>query len=71
MILKVQNVSNIGKIVKTPPSKSYTHRSVIISSLAEGISRLYDLFSSEDSLSSVNTCKIFGATIDTSISTFL
>jgi len=66
MILKVKNVSNIGGTVKAPPSKSYTHRAVIIASLAEGVSNLYDPLSSEDTLASVNACRTFGADIDTS-----
>lgn len=66
MILKVKKVSNIGGVVKAPPSKSYTHRAVIIASLAQGISNLYDPLSSEDTLASVNACRIFGADIDTS-----
>ncbi len=66
MILKVKKVSDIGGVVKAPPSKSYTHRAVIIASLANGISKLYDPLSSEDTLASVNVCRIFGADIDTS-----
>ena len=66
MILKVKKVSNIGGTVKAPPSKSYTHRAVIIASLAEGVSKLYDPLSSEDTLASVHACKTFGADIDTS-----
>ncbi|MEA4957450.1 3-phosphoshikimate 1-carboxyvinyltransferase [bioreactor metagenome] len=66
MILKVKKVSEIGGIVKAPPSKSYTHRAIIISSFAEGTSRLYDPLSSEDTLSSVNACRKFGAEINTS-----
>jgi 3-phosphoshikimate 1-carboxyvinyltransferase len=66
MILKVKKVSNVGGIVKAPPSKSYTHRAVIIASLANGISKLYDPLSSEDTLASVNACRTFGADINTS-----
>ena len=66
MILKVKKVSSIGGIVKAPPSKSYTHRAIIIASLAEGVSNLYDPLSSEDTLASLNACKYFGAEVDTS-----
>lgn len=66
MILKVNKVSKVGGIVKAPPSKSYTHRAVIIASLAHGTSKLYDPLASEDTLASVNACRTFGANIDTS-----
>ena len=66
MILKVNKVSDVGGIVKAPPSKSYTHRAVIIASLANGVSKLYDPLASEDTLASVNVCRTFGANIDTS-----
>lgn len=66
MILKVKKVSNIRGTVKAPPSKSYTHRAVIIASLADGVSKLYDPLSSEDTLASVNACRTFGADIDIS-----
>ena len=35
MILKVKNISEIGGEVKAPPSKSYSHRAVILASLAK------------------------------------
>ena len=35
MILKVKNISEIGGVVKAPPSKSYSHRAVILASLAQ------------------------------------
>lgn len=66
MILKVKKVSDVGGIVKAPPSKSYTHRAIIIASFAEGTSCLYDPLSSEDTLASVNACRNFGADINTS-----
>ena len=66
MILKVKKASNVGGTVKAPPSKSYTHRAIIIASLAKGISRLCDPLLSEDTLASVHACKTFGADIDTS-----
>lgn len=63
MKLKVKNISNIGGIVKAPPSKSYSHRAVILASLANGTSKLYDMLYSEDTLSSINVCKALGAKI--------
>jgi len=63
MNLKIKNFSKIGGTVKAPPSKSYSHRAVILASLAEGTSRLYDILLSEDVLSSIRVCKILGAEI--------
>ena len=63
MILKVKNISQIGGVVKAPPSKSYSHRAVILASLAIGTSRLYDMLYSEDTLASIRACKALGAKI--------
>ncbi len=63
MILKVKNISEIGGIVKAPPSKSYSHRAVILASLANGTSKLYDMLYSEDTLASIRICKSLGAKI--------
>ena len=63
MKLKVKSISNIGGVVKAPPSKSYSHRAVILASLAEGTSRLYDMLFSEDTLASINVCRTLGAQI--------
>ena len=63
MILKVKNISNIGGVVKAPPSKSYSHRAVILASIAKGTSKLYDMLYSQDVLSSINVCKALGAKI--------
>lgn len=63
MILKVKNISEIGGVVKAPPSKSYSHRAVILASLAKGTSKLYDMLYSEDTLASIRVCKALGAKI--------
>ena len=63
MILKVKNISEIGGSVKAPPSKSYSHRAVILASLAKGKSKLYDMLYSEDTLSSIRVCEALGAQI--------
>ena len=63
MILKVKNISEIGGVVKAPPSKSYSHRAVILASLAEGTSKLYGMLYSEDTLASIRVCRALGAQI--------
>ncbi len=64
MILKVKNISDIGGEVKAPPSKSYSHRAIILASLAEGTSKLYDMLYSEDTLASIRVCESLGAKIN-------
>ena len=64
MILKVKNISEIGGVVKAPPSKSYSHRAVILASLAKGTSKLYDMLYSEDTLSSIRVCEALGTKIN-------
>ncbi|WP_405315561.1 3-phosphoshikimate 1-carboxyvinyltransferase [Methanobrevibacter sp.] len=64
MILKVKNISEISGVVKAPPSKSYSHRAVILASLAKGTSKLYDMLYSEDTLSSIRVCEALGAKIN-------
>ena len=63
MNLKVKNISNIGGVVKAPPSKSYSHRALILASLAKGTSKLYENLYSEDTLASINVCRTLGAQI--------
>ena len=63
MNLKVKNISNIGGEVKAPPSKSYSHRAVILASLANETSKIYDILFSQDVLSSINVCRALGANI--------
>ena len=64
MILKVKTISEIGGVVKAPPSKSYSHRAVILASLAKGTSKLYDMLYSEDTLASIRVCEALGAKIN-------
>ena len=63
MNLKVKNISNIGGVVEAHPSKSYSHRAIILASLAKGTSKLYDMLYSEDTLASINVCRTLGAQI--------
>ena len=64
MNLKIKSFSKINGSVKAPSSKSYSHRAVILASLAEGKSKLFDVLYSEDVLSSIRACEALGARID-------
>ncbi|MDI9624483.1 MAG: 3-phosphoshikimate 1-carboxyvinyltransferase [Methanothermobacter sp.] len=64
MELKIRKSPRIYGMVDAPPSKSYTHRSIIIASLARGASTLYNPLEAEDTLASAHACKKFGAKIE-------
>lgn len=49
--------------VLVPPSKSYTHRAVLMASLAEGESTVVNPLISRDSNATIRACEAFGATI--------
>lgn len=63
MDLIVERSEGLSGTVKAPPSKSYTHRAVIVASLAEGRSMIADPLVSEDTLSSLRACRAFGVRI--------
>ncbi|MDO9045757.1 MAG: 3-phosphoshikimate 1-carboxyvinyltransferase [Methanobacteriaceae archaeon] len=63
MELEIQKTESIEGILKAPPSKSYTHRAIIISSLADGKSLLKYPLLSEDTLASIKACNSFGCDI--------
>ncbi|WGI17079.1 3-phosphoshikimate 1-carboxyvinyltransferase [Methanonatronarchaeum sp. AMET-Sl] len=52
------------KRLVAPPSKSYTHRAITISSLSNGKSIVENPLLSEDTLATVDGCKALGADID-------
>lgn len=64
MNLKIKNFSKINGTVKAPSSKSYSHRAVILATLSEGKSKLFDVLYSEDVLSTIRACEALGAKID-------
>ena len=50
--------------VRVPPSKSYTHRAVLMASLARGESTVSNALLSRDTKATVAACRAMGATID-------
>ncbi len=64
MELIVEKTDSIEGVIKAPSSKSYTHRAIIIASLADGKSTLKDPLLSEDTLASLNACKSLGCEIN-------
>jgi 3-phosphoshikimate 1-carboxyvinyltransferase len=62
MSCKVEKAKIHGKIT-CPPNKSYTHRALLIATLANGKSIIKNVLRSADTLATVNACKSFGAKI--------
>jgi 3-phosphoshikimate 1-carboxyvinyltransferase len=63
-MVKVQvKRSRIMGDIFCPPSKSYTHRAIIISSLAEGMTNLENVLFSRDTIATINCCRMLGAGI--------
>ncbi len=64
MSCKVEKSKISGQIV-CPPNKSYTHRAIFLASLAGNNSRVDNVLLSADTLATIDTCKKFGAEIET------
>lgn len=47
-----------------PPSKSYTHRAVLMASLAEGESTISNVLLSRDTKATISACRAMGASLD-------
>ncbi|MHA1271711.1 MAG: 3-phosphoshikimate 1-carboxyvinyltransferase [Candidatus Helarchaeota archaeon] len=63
MDIKVFKTDRISGTILAPPSKSYTHRAIIMSSLANGTSTIRYPLLSNDTLSSISACETLGAEI--------
>jgi|BioPla2DNA2_1021312.scaffolds.fasta_scaffold01788_3 3-phosphoshikimate 1-carboxyvinyltransferase len=61
--LVVERADRIEGIVKAPPSKSYTHRAILLACLAQGKSRLEDPLYSEDTLATLYACQKLGCEV--------
>lgn len=55
--------SRLRGSISAPPSKSYTHRAIICSSLADGRSRVTNYLDCDDTRETINACSSFGVTI--------
>ena len=64
MNLKIYKTDKISGTIIAPPSKSYTHRAIIMASIANGKSLIKYPLLSEDTIASINACKILGANIE-------
>ena len=64
MRLIIKKTEQLKGSVKAPPSKSHTHRSIILASLASGTSTILNPLLSEDCLATIEACRTIGAGID-------
>jgi 3-phosphoshikimate 1-carboxyvinyltransferase len=64
MELQVEKTDKIKGVVNAPPSKSYTHRALFISSMAMGESHLRDPLYSADTMASLEACQSLGCHIN-------
>ena len=55
--------SSLNGNVICPPSKSYTHRAIFISSLVNGRSKIINPLISRDTIATIDACKSFGVEI--------
>lgn len=56
--------SDLHGRVKAPPSKSYTHRAIVLSSLASGKSRINKPLLARDTIATIKACQALGSLID-------
>ena len=57
----IEESASLKGEIRAPPSKSYTHRAVIISSLAEGTSSIRFPLIANDISVTIEACRSFGA----------
>src|SRR3990172_3017706 len=62
MSCKIEKTKLYGKIV-CPPNKSYTHRAIMLASLAGGKSIIKNVLRASDTNATIEACKRFGAQI--------
>ncbi|MBN9377862.1 MAG: 3-phosphoshikimate 1-carboxyvinyltransferase [Chlamydiales bacterium 38-26] len=55
--------SQMGQEIKIPPSKSQTHRAILLAALAKGKSKIFNPLKSSDTLAMIQACRHFGAEI--------
>jgi 3-phosphoshikimate 1-carboxyvinyltransferase len=64
MELESRKTSSLNGTVKAPPSKSYTHRAIMLAGLSKGKVRINDPLLSEDPLATIDAMRKAGAKVD-------
>ena len=70
MKCKVEKSKISGQII-CPPNKSYSHRAIFLASMSEGNSIINNVLLSEDTKATIETCKRFGAIIESTESSII
>lgn len=55
--------SNISGLVNASPSKSYTHRAIVMASLSKGTSTIKNALMCKDTMATIDAMRAFGATV--------
>ncbi|MFQ6123465.1 MAG: 3-phosphoshikimate 1-carboxyvinyltransferase [Candidatus Heimdallarchaeota archaeon] len=63
-MIKVHETPRLSGEIHAPPSKSYTHRAIIMASLANGKSEIINPLICRDTNATIAACQEFGAIID-------
>ena len=71
MHLKLSKSKNLKGQVTIPGDKSISHRSIILSSLAEGTSEISGFLKGEDCLATLNSFKKMGVKIEEKMKKYL
>ena len=64
-IMQIQPVKQLRGEVSVPGDKSISHRSIMLGSLADGITEVHGFLNGADCISSMNCFREMGVTIDT------
>ncbi len=63
MRLVVEETGKLGGTVRAPPSKSHTHRALVVASLGRGESTVQNVLQSDDCLATAEACRRLGADV--------
>ncbi|MCD6465192.1 3-phosphoshikimate 1-carboxyvinyltransferase [Candidatus Bathyarchaeota archaeon] len=55
--------ASLSGCIEAPPSKAYTHRAIIASALSDGCSTVRNVLICDDTLATINACRMLGAEI--------
>ena len=64
MLISSKIINGINGIAKIPGDKSISHRSIIIPSIANGITKIENILESEDIVRTINAFKLMGVKIE-------
>ena len=64
MDVTIKHTNHLEGVVLAPPSKAYTHRMLIASSLSNGTSKIYNPLISDDTIATLEAVKALGAEIE-------